>query len=141
MAEAIFIYLLKQRSITDKWIVDSAGIANYHVGKGPNRRAADTLRNHGISDFQHRARQITEDDFVTFDYIFCMDYYNITTLEKLAQRLKVPKKAQIDLLGNYDPDGEQEIEDPYCAISMNEFEQVYQQCLRSCMGFLDSLNK
>uniref|UniRef100_A0A914EKQ0 Low molecular weight phosphotyrosine protein phosphatase n=1 Tax=Acrobeloides nanus TaxID=290746 RepID=A0A914EKQ0_9BILA len=137
IAEAVFIDLLKQRGLTDQWIVDSAATAGYHVGKGPDKRAMATLNNHGNNNYVHRVRQITDEDFSKFDYIFGMDDMNISDLNRVARQAKGSKKAKIELLGKYDPEGLIEIPDPYYD-GTAMFEQVYQQCLRSCTGFLDS---
>uniref|UniRef100_A0A914UP46 Low molecular weight phosphotyrosine protein phosphatase n=1 Tax=Plectus sambesii TaxID=2011161 RepID=A0A914UP46_9BILA len=141
IAEAVFIELLKERGLTDQWVVDSAAVINYHEGKGPEKRAVATLNSHGITDYHHRVRQVTKDDFSKFDYIFGMDDANISDLTELAQKAKGAKKAHVSLLGLHDPEGERIIPDPYYESGSAMFEQVYQQCVRSCAGFLDSLEK
>lgn len=60
--------------------------------------------------YDNRARQITKDDFYQFDYIIGMDYYNIEDLNDLKP---ADSKAKILLLGDFDPEGERIIRDPY----------------------------
>lgn len=57
IAEAVFVKLLKDAGKTDDWIVDSAAIGPWHVGKGPDRRAISVLTKHSIST-GHKARQV-----------------------------------------------------------------------------------
>lgn len=61
--------------------------------------------------YDNRARQITSEDFYEFDYIFGMDEYNIDELNDLKPN---DCTAKIMLLGDFDPEGERIIHDPYC---------------------------
>lgn len=51
------------------------------------------------------------DDFRIFDFILAMDEYNI---EKLNELKPDDSHAEILLLGDFDPEGERIIRDPYC---------------------------
>ncbi|VDK71196.1 unnamed protein product [Litomosoides sigmodontis] len=94
-----------------------------------------TLANHGITDYRHVVRQVTDIDFDDFDYIFGMDHRNIEHLNNL--RPNVESKAIIDYLGSYDPKGVLVIPDPFYSRGMQVFEKVYQHCLRCCQAFLE----
>lgn len=61
--------------------------------------------------YDNRARQITTQDFYTFDYILGMDDYNIEDLNDIKPN---DATARIFLLGDFDPEGERIIRDPYC---------------------------
>lgn len=61
--------------------------------------------------YDNRARQITMDDFRIFDFILAMDDDNIVKLNELKPD---DFHAKILLLGEFDPDGERIIRDPYC---------------------------
>ncbi|ERE68523.1 low molecular weight phosphotyrosine protein phosphatase-like isoform 1 [Cricetulus griseus] len=78
---------------------------------------------------------ITREDFVTFDYILCMDESNLRDLNRKSNQVK-NCKAKIELLGSYDPQKQLIIEDPYYG-NDSDFEVVYQQCLRCCKAFLE----
>ena len=138
MAEAVFRSLTKEKKLETVWKVDSAGTEHWNVGNQPDPRTLKTLKKHGINDFKHAARQITENDFSTFDFILGMDKENIKDIKDI-----MPSRcdAKVCLLGSYDSGNpSQIIEDPYY-LSTNElegFEEVYQQCLRSCTNFLAS---
>lgn len=71
MAEGIMQVLLDEKSINGK--VDSAGIADYHEGDHPDRRAINTSKEFGVDISRQVSRPILERDLVEFDYIFTMD--------------------------------------------------------------------
>lgn len=54
--------------------------------------------------------QIQVEDFHEFDYIFGMDENNISNLQQEAPQ---GSKAKILLLGDFDPEGDRIIRDPY----------------------------
>ncbi|XP_058524310.1 low molecular weight phosphotyrosine protein phosphatase isoform X2 [Ochotona princeps] len=134
IAEAVFRKLVTDQNVSDKWGIDSAAVSNWNVGRSPDPRATSCLGNHGIST-AHRARQVTKEDFATFDYILCMDESNLRDLNRKSNQVK-NCKAKIELLGSYDPQKQLIIEDPYYGNDA-DFETVYQQCMRCCRAFLD----
>nr|XP_022323439.1 low molecular weight phosphotyrosine protein phosphatase-like [Crassostrea virginica] len=136
MSEGIFQHLVNTRGLQDKWLIDSAGIANWHEGKPPDEFTLAMLERNGMLEgYHHRVRQITQEDFIKFKFILGMDEYNIRSLQKIAPS---HYSAKVGLLGQYEIDGENpEIYDPYMA-EFEVFEQVYAKCLRCCQRFLDS---
>ncbi|XP_028653588.1 low molecular weight phosphotyrosine protein phosphatase isoform X2 [Erpetoichthys calabaricus] len=132
IAEAVFRKMASDNGVVDQWVIDSGAVSDWNVGCSPDARALDCLRKHGI-ETSHRARQITKDDFVKFDYILCMDESNLRDLNRKA---KQNCNAKIELLGSYDPQKQLIIEDPYYG-NEEDFETVYQQCFRCCKAFLD----
>ncbi|RWS00355.1 low molecular weight phosphotyrosine protein phosphatase-like protein [Dinothrombium tinctorium] len=138
IAEAVFNHIVEQRKLSDKWLADSCAIGTWHVGRTPDRRAITVLKNHGINKYEHKARQLCDDDFVRFDYIFGMDDENMRDIEELSpQRVT----AVVDRLGNYHPDGPTIIKDPYYDRNMDGFESVYDKCVKCINAFLDKIEK
>ncbi|XP_043261859.1 low molecular weight phosphotyrosine protein phosphatase-like [Colletes gigas] len=134
IAEAVFINEMNTLNVSDSWEVDSAALASYHTGKSPDHRAMSTLREKGITNYSHKARPITEDDFTKFDWIFGMDNDNIKELNNMKPRNST---AKIELLGSYDPQGEVIIRDPYYDSNSVGFHKAYEQCVRSVKTFLE----
>ncbi|KAK2544790.1 Acp1 [Columba livia] len=94
------------------------------------------MKKHGIT-MNHIARQVTKDDFQTFDYILCMDESNLRDLKRKSNQVQ-NCKAKIELLGTYDPQKQLIIEDPYYVCgNEKDFETVYEQCVRCCKAFLE----
>ncbi|CAH1131824.1 unnamed protein product [Ceutorhynchus assimilis] len=137
IADAVFLKIVTERGIADQWKVDSAAIGGWHSGSSPDSRATKTLTNHGIP-YDGRARQIEDEDFLEFDYIFGMDDKNISNLKG---QQPPESRAKILLLGDFDPEGDKIIRDPYYDSGSEGFEKCYQQCVRSCNGFLDQLEQ
>ncbi|XP_010846702.1 low molecular weight phosphotyrosine protein phosphatase isoform X1 [Bos indicus] len=76
IAEAVFRKLVTDQNISDNWRIDSAATSTYELGNPPDCRGQACMRKHGIP-MSHVARQVTKEDFVTFDYILCMDESNL----------------------------------------------------------------
>ncbi|XP_048387686.1 low molecular weight phosphotyrosine protein phosphatase isoform X6 [Stegostoma tigrinum] len=80
--------------------------------------------------------KVTKNDFLTFDYMLCMDESNLRDLKRMADKVK-NLKSEIKLLGSFDPQNHLIIQDPYYGTEA-DFEDVYQQCLRCCTAFLET---
>ena len=140
IAEACMKQLLEERTLIQDWLVDSAAIAHYNIGALPDERGQACMKKHHIYQHveKHRARKITHNDYETFDYIFGMDKANMRDLERMAPSHE--HKAQLLMLGTFDDNQSFGgiIEDPYYGNDDNDFEVVYQQCMRSCANFLET---
>uniref|UniRef100_UPI0037E9153E low molecular weight phosphotyrosine protein phosphatase isoform X2 n=1 Tax=Semicossyphus pulcher TaxID=241346 RepID=UPI0037E9153E len=135
IAEAVFRKMATDAGVVDKWVIDSGATSDWNIGSLPDDRGLACLRNHGI-ETSHRARQVTKDDFMSFEYILCMDESNLSELERRAKLAK-NTNAKIELLGSYDPQKQRIIKDPYYG-GDEDFEKVYQQCVRCCKAFLEN---
>jgi low molecular weight phosphotyrosine protein phosphatase len=131
--------MVKQKNIANDWKIDSAGTAGYHVGDSPDDRSVATcqkfLGKKIKVDFY--ARQVTKQDFLTFDYILCMDESNFRDLTNIK-----PKNATatLKLLGEFDPQGDRIIKDPYYG-GLNGFETNFNQVTRSLEAFIKHVYK
>ncbi len=105
-------------------IVDSAGTANYHIGKAPDARMIQTAAKHGTALEFLRARQFTYKDFQNFEHILVMDHSNQSNVLKLAQTQDDENKVEF-LLDYLYPNQQLEVPDPYYGTS-EDFEAVYQ---------------
>ncbi|XP_043929536.1 low molecular weight phosphotyrosine protein phosphatase isoform X2 [Protopterus annectens] len=134
IAEAVFRKLATERGVVDQWVIDSAAVSDWNVGRFADARAQSCLRKHDI-ETAHKARQVTNDDFASFEHILCMDESNLRDLNRRASKAK-NCRSKVDLLGSYDPHKQLIIEDPYYG-GDEDFETVYQQCVRCCKAFLE----
>lgn len=109
--------IVKKAGCQRDWEIDSAAIENWHAGSRPNSRAVAIMDKYYLA-YDNRARQITTQDFYTFDYILAMDDYNVEDLNEIKPN---DATARIFLLGDFDPNpnGERIIRDPYCVSSMH----------------------
>jgi low molecular weight phosphotyrosine protein phosphatase len=78
MAEGVFRNFASSHALIGE--IDSAGTAAYHSLEPPDSRTMSTLRRHKIIDYDHAARKVTREDFLTFDYLLAMDKSNLREL-------------------------------------------------------------
>ncbi len=107
--------------------VDSAGTGHWHVGEAPCAHSVTVARNHGIDISRLRARQVTKDDFKTFDLIVALDASNYRDLKAMGCQNLVK-------LGDYGHKGA-DVPDPYFFEGFEGFEHVYTM-IESCVNNL-----
>jgi low molecular weight phosphotyrosine protein phosphatase len=105
------------------------------VGKSPDHRALATMKKFDVP-YNNKARQIKKEDFSKYDYIFGMDTEN---MEDLKERAPSNSKAKLLMLGDFDPEGDRIIRDPYYDRGSEGFDKCYEQCVRSCAAFLNKV--
>lgn len=134
LAAGILKNIVRLRNEADKYFIDSAGTASYHIGALPDPRSRNVAVNHGFR-LEHKARQITLDDFKTFDHILVMDKSNLANVLKLTQNSE--ERAKVQLITDFDPrvDRLEVVPDPYYGENA-EFERVYDQLVICSEGFL-----
>ena len=137
-AEAILRSLVQKREDSSAWEIDSAGILDLHEGLPSDSRGLEVLRDHGISN-DHKARQVHEDDFRNFDVILAFDDSNVADLKKFFRPADGSARAEVKLLGTYDPKGKKTIQDPYYG-DMSDFQKMFDHICRCCEEFLRQSN-
>jgi len=103
--------------------VDSAGTANYHIGKQADHRMRQTARENNTNIDDLRARQFTHKDFELFDKIYAMDQENYRNILKLAQTKKEESKVEL-ILNELFPNENRPVPDPYYG-TKKDFQDVY----------------
>lgn len=141
MAEAIFRRAIKKRGVEDQWLVDSCSLSNYFTGDPPDERALTVLRMYHL-DSNHISRQLTDQDFDKFDFIFVFDEYIVRSLKERKRRIRKETKAVVDSLGNYHPGTRRIIHDPYFGgkDDLSGYQDCYEISLKSINSFLDQIH-
>ena len=67
--------------------VDSAGTGNWHIGNTPDARSISIAKENGLT-FHIKKGANSEEDFITFDYIYVMDNSNYKDVIALAKNQK-----------------------------------------------------
>lgn len=142
MAEGLFQSMILERNFISKFSCDSAGTSAYHLGELPDNRMRQTAQKHQIN-LTHRARQLTPQDFASFDYILAMDKSNFDDIITLQQRVKMADQkalsCEVMLMRAFDKlKTDEEVPDPYFG-KVDGFEEVYQilqRCNQSLLDFL-----
>ena len=138
-AEGVFLHLLKQRGLSERFVVDSAGTGGWHVGNPADRRMQAAANRRGI-DLPSRARQICLDDFSSFDLVLTMDDDNLTAVRGLAQEAGAGATATIKPMLHYARNfSETEVPDPYYGGEAG-FEHVLDLLEDACAILLDELS-
>jgi protein-tyrosine phosphatase len=111
MAHGVLARKLANAGLGDRVHVDSAGMGDYHVGKGPDTRARMVAGGRGYDISQLRARQVEPVDFHLFDLVLAADKENLADLLALAPAPE--ERAKVRLLLAYGSRGREEVPDPY----------------------------
>ncbi|XP_058691678.1 low molecular weight phosphotyrosine protein phosphatase-like [Poecile atricapillus] len=122
IAEAAFRKLITDEKLERKWRIDSAATSAYEIGSPPDYRGQNCMKKRDIT-MNHIARQITKEDFQTFDHILCMDESNLRDLNRKSNQVK-DCKAKIELLGTYNPQKQLIIEDLKVPGSIPSFDRA-----------------
>lgn len=137
-AQGVVQHQVDQRGWTERYELDSAGTAAYHVGEPPDRRAIHAARQRGIDISQQRARAISVADFQAFDYVIAMDDDNRGNLLTLAP---AGERNRVHLMMAFAPDaGYREVPDPYYG-GESGFERVLDLLEVAGRGLLDHLGE
>lgn len=136
-AEGVLHSITDEKGTSDRWVIDSAGTGNYHIGQLPDNRMRVHARRRGI-ELTHHCRQVKESDFYDFDLIIPMDASNESNLRRMApdaetEKKIVPMAAWIDIATRYDY-----VPDPYYE-GAEGFELVLDLLQNACANLYDSL--
>jgi protein-tyrosine phosphatase len=97
-AEAVFRQKIKNANLSSEIQTDSAGTHGWHEGGKPDERSTQTAINRGYSMDGIFSRQITNNDFTAFDYIFVMDEGNLRQISLVTPESST---AIVDLFLNF----------------------------------------
>lgn len=128
LAEGIMIHLKDKHNL--QFELDSAGTANYHVGKAPDRRTIANAKKNGVDLSALRARQFSSSDFDAFDEILVMDKNNLKNVMSMAKNDAHKMKVRVFLEGNKFSDL-LEVPDPYYGTE-EDFEKVFRLVYQNC---------
>lgn len=131
-------HVLREAGLEEAVVVDSAGTGDWHVGHPPDRRATTAASARGIP-LDGVARQVTTEDFETFDLLLCADRDNLEDLRALAP---AGTEDKIRLLREFDPSSagapDLDVPDPYYG-GDDGFGHVLDLVEASCRGLLAEL--
>lgn len=136
-AEAIMKKLVRDAGLSDRILVDSAGIHDYHEGELPDPR----MRMHGSRrgyELDSRSRPVKMADFYNFDLIIGMDDSNISALRRKAPDAesldKIYRMTDFSRNKLYD-----HVPDPYYG-GASGFELVLDLLEDACAGLLETIS-
>ena len=133
-AEFVFRALAAREGLVTE--VDSAGTGGWHAGEQADPRTIDHARRRGYDLGPHRARQVTAEDFETYDLVLAMDASNLSNLRKVCPPIRTQKLALF--LDHAPATGRREVPDPYTG-GPEAFEEVLDLVEAASRGLISSL--
>ena len=129
------MHLATEAGVADAFMVDSAGTGSWHVGESADTRMRAAAARRGVT-INSIARDVTPEDFVTFDHIFAMDASNLRTLRS---RAPAEHRHKIRLYRELDPEGRgEDVPDPYYGDARG-FDDVLDIVTRTSYALLSDL--
>lgn len=139
MAEMIMRHMVAEASIEcqQSILIDSCATSREEIGNDIYPPAKRCLSAHGVPFSRHAARQITHEDYQTFDMILCMEDYNIRNLRRvlgediMQQDAQLPQPKIRRLLSH-------DVADPWYT---GDFETTYQDLIEGCRALLAQIQQ
>lgn len=122
--------ILKSKLPKDRFTINSAGTAAYHIGSKPDSRSIAVAQNYGIEIAHLRGRQFVKNDFNEFDLIYAMDQSNFNHIIAMAKNATDSSKVKL-ILNEITPDENLSVPDPYYGGDQG-FENVYNMLDEAC---------
>jgi protein-tyrosine phosphatase len=137
-AQGVLGYLVEQHGLTSQIQIDSAGTHAYHVGEPPDIRATQVAGRRGIDLGRQRARRVTRNDFLEFDYVLAMDRNNYNDLMSLCPPAQ---REKLHLFLEFATElAEDEVPDPYYG-GVTGFERVLDLIETAAQGLLADIRE
>lgn len=131
MAEFILKDMVKQQKLEDQFEIASAATSTEEIGNPVHPGTVNKLREYGISTAGKYAVRVNKQDYEKYDYLICMDNYNIKNLAKIFGQ-KTEKIYKLLQFAGSDAD----VDDPWYT---GDFNQAYEDIVSGCKGLLNYL--
>ncbi len=148
MCQSVFADMVVRRGVADRFEIDSAATSREEIGNPPHYGTVRKLQQEGIPLIPHRARQMTRDDYVYYDYLIGMDSENIRGMTRIAggsdSQGKIYKLLEFAERGNDRGSAggsagrARDVADPWYT---GDFEATYRDVTRGLSGFMDFLKR
>lgn len=135
-AQAVMQALVQDRKVADRFEIDSAGTANYHLGKLPDTRmiAAGAKRGFQLTSL---AKAITAEHIADRELVLAMDRENLNNIRRMSKQ----DSQNVRLLSDYlDETWPRDVPDPYYgsdagfAYVLDMLEAACPKILDDCLG-------
>lgn len=136
IAEGVFRHYVDQAGLAEHVAIDSAGTHDYHVGDPPDPRAQRAAGRRGYDLSGQRGRQVSDADFIEFDFVLAMDEVNLRVLRR---QCPPQHEHKLRLLMDFSAASAlREVPDPYYGGDQG-FERVLDMVEEASQGLLDHL--
>ena len=132
MAEFVMKDLVKKAGLASQFHIESAATSREEIGNPIYPPARRKLREKGIPFGDHRAVQMTRQDYGAYDLLLAMDQANVRNMTAIAGGDPAGKiRRLLDFT-----DHPRDIADPWYT---GDFEATYDDLLQGCQALLDWL--
>ncbi|MCR5612483.1 low molecular weight protein-tyrosine-phosphatase [Treponema sp.] len=132
MAEFVFKDMVKKAGRENEFYIDSAATSTEEIGNPMHYGTRTKLREEGIPFTDHRARQITIDDYNDWDLLICMDRNNLRNMQRI---LGEDTDDKMHFLLEY-AGLSRDIADPWYT---GNFDETYDDVVLGCKNLLRSV--
>ena len=138
MAQSVFAHLAAEANMADYFEIDSAATSREETGNTPHYGTVRKLKEENIPLIPHRARQMTRNDYLYYDYLIGMDSANIRNMTRIAGGTDSQNKIY-KMLSFADYEETQrftearDVADPWYT---GNFDETYEDVVAGCKGFL-----
>lgn len=133
MAEYVLKDLVKKQGLEDEFVIESAATSNEEIGNGMHYGTRQKLEEVGILYGNHRARQLTAEDYDKYDYLIGMEESNIKNMLRI---LGEDSQNKVYRLLDFSK-SPRDIADPWYT---GNFDKTYEDILEGCKEFLKKLS-
>ena len=134
MAEFVMKSLVKKAGLEGQFTIASAATSCEEIGNPVYPPARRELARHGIPCVGKTARRLEREDYIRWDYLIGMDYYNLRNMERM---LGGDPQGKIYLLLSFAGE-DREVADPWYT---GDFDAAYRDIVTGCTAILDRLQK
>ena len=126
--------LVKKREVAEQFEIASAATSTEEIGNSVYPPAKKKLAEHGIFCEGKKARQMTKEDYIYYDYIIAMDRFNLRNMTKFVGNDPDNKVSLLMDFTNRPGD----VADPWYT---GDFDSTWNDVYEGCVGILKKLNK
>lgn len=134
MAEYLLKDYIVRLGLADDFIIASAATSQEEIGNGVYPDVKKLLSRLGINCSDKKARQVTANDIVEFDYIIAMEQFNLDRLYALHPKID---KSKVYLLKDFSKEPG-DIADPWYT---RDFVTAYKEIASCLVGLIENLNQ
>ena len=134
MAQYVMEDLVRKAGLEDQFYIDSAAASTDEIGNPVHHGTRRKLREMGVPCGEHRARQLTQRDYETFDWLIGMDEANLRDMRRM---LGDDPQGKLHLLLDF-TGRPGSITDPWYT---GDFDATWRDVLEGCQGLLKKLRQ
>lgn len=134
LAQFVLQDMVNKRGLSDSFYINSAATSREEIGNGPHYGTVSKCRQMGISVLEHRAVQMTKQDYSKYDYLIGMDEWNIRNMKRIAGGDPEEKICRLLDFTKRPRD----IADPWYT---GNFDITYEDVTEGCEAFLQYVEK